>query len=203
VAQEPRTSRGQQSRARIVEAAAGVIANVGVDAATCDQILAAAGASKSQMYHYFDGKEDLVRAVISLRFDQIIDAQMPWIAGLDTFAGIRAWFDMLIAINEAANSPGCALACLAAEIADRDEEARVMLAAKFERWEQYLVDGLETMQRRGELTEYASPRVLAAATFATLQGGLLQSKTRKDPHLLKLALDAAFEHLSARSSVAI
>ncbi|HEX6421122.1 MAG TPA: TetR family transcriptional regulator C-terminal domain-containing protein [Acidimicrobiales bacterium] len=193
--QVPQTERGRRSRDRIVEAAAALIAERGVDGASLDQILAVVGASKSQLYHYFSGKDELVRAVIASRLDETLDTQMPWLTKLDSFAAIRRWFDMMLRESEAHGLPGCPIGTLANELADRDEFARTELATCFATWESYLVDGLERMRSRGDLVPSADPRRLATAVFASLQGGLLLAKTRKDAEPLRVALDAAFEHL--------
>jgi TetR/AcrR family transcriptional regulator, transcriptional repressor for nem operon len=52
---EPRslTVRGAATRARIVEAAAALIYEHGVERTSLDDVMAASGASKSQLYHYF------------------------------------------------------------------------------------------------------------------------------------------------------
>ena len=59
---EPRTGRGRASRERIVEHAAELFAERGVAGASLDDVLAAAGAGKSQLYHYFSGRDELVEA---------------------------------------------------------------------------------------------------------------------------------------------
>ena len=194
------TARGERTRARIVATAASVIEDRGVEAASCEQILALAKASKSQLYHYFHGKDELVRAVIDLRFREALECQQPWLAHLDTFDGIRAWFDALIELNRASGSPGCILGTLAAELADRDEAARCDLAQCFTALEGYLTEGLRAMQARGELTADADPETLAGGAYAAMQGGLLQAKARKDPQLLVHALDAAFTYLRSAST---
>jgi TetR/AcrR family transcriptional regulator, transcriptional repressor for nem operon len=195
VVQEPLTERGRRSRERIVDAAATVVAERGAEGASLDQILAAAGASKSQLYHYFSDKSDLVRAVIAQRFGETVDGQETVLAELDSFDAIRRWFDMLIVENENHGCPGCALGTLASELADRDEAARADLVGCFAAWMSYLVDGLERMRARGDLIDRAEPRRLANAVFASLQGGLLLSKTSKDPQYLCDALDAAYAYL--------
>jgi TetR/AcrR family transcriptional regulator, transcriptional repressor for nem operon len=195
VVQEPLTERGRRSRERIVDAAATVVAERGAEGASLDQILAAAGASKSQLYHYFSDKGDLVRAVIAQRFGETVDGQGTVLAELDSFDAIRRWFDMLIVENENHGCPGCALGTLASELADRDEAARADLVGCFAAWMSYLVDGLERMRARGDLIDRAGPRRLANAVFASLQGGLLLSKTSKDPQYLRDALDAAYAYL--------
>jgi TetR/AcrR family transcriptional regulator, transcriptional repressor for nem operon len=195
VLSEPQTARGKRSRDRIVEAAADLIAERGVEGASLDQILAAAGASKSQLYHYFSGKDELVRAVIAWRFAEAMGCQVPWTARFDSFAAIRRWFDMLVAENIARDFPGCPIGTLANELADRDEAARAQLAECFAEMQRHLVVGLERMRARGDLVARADPQRLATAVFASLQGGLLLSKTGKDPQPLRDALDASFTYL--------
>jgi len=195
MAKEPTTERGRQSRSRIVEAAAALVAERGVEGTGIDHVLAAAGASKSQLYHYFADKDDLVRAVIARRYDQLIDAQAPLLAKLDSWAAIRRWLDMWVDQTQGTGYHGCPLGTLANELADRDDTARTDLASCFAAWEGYLVDGLTHMRDRGDLAPNADPRRLAMAAFASLQGGLLLAKTHKDVEPLRVALDAAYAHL--------
>jgi AcrR family transcriptional regulator len=195
VDQEPLTERGRRTRERIVDAAAAVVAERGAGGARLDQILECAGASKSQLYHYFSDKGDLVRAVVARRAGETVDCQGPMLAELDSFADIRRWFDWMISENEEQGCPGCPLGTLASELADCDEAARLDLTAGFDTWMGYVIEGLTLIQARGELVTGADPRRLAAAVFASVQGGLLLSKTYKDPRYLRDALDAAYTHL--------
>jgi TetR/AcrR family transcriptional repressor of nem operon len=197
VIQEPITERGKRSRERIIDAAAAVVAERGAGGASLDEILAAAGASKSQLYHYFSDKGDLVRAVIARRVGETVHCQGPLIGEIDSFADIRRWFDWLIDENEERGCPGCPLGTLASELADCDEAARVDLTHGFDVWIGYLVDALARMQARGDLAADADPRRLGVAVFASLQGGLLLSKTAKDPRYLRDALDGSYAHLQS------
>ena len=197
VAQEPLTERGRRSRERIVEAASAAVAERGAGGCSLDQVLEAAGASKSQLYHYFADKDDLVRAVIAHRFGESLDCQGPLLDGLDSFAALRRWFDWMVDENAARGCPGCPLGTLASELADRNEAARVDLTGCFDTLIGYVADGLARMQARGELTAGADPRRLAAAVFASVQGGLLLSKTYKDPRYLRDALDAAYANVES------
>ena len=195
VVKEPLTERGRRSRERIVDAAAAAVAERGAGGCSLDQILEAAGASKSQMYHYFSDKDDLVRAVIARLLGETVDCQGPLLGELDSFAAIRRWFDWMIDENAERSCPGCPLGTLASELADRNEVARADLAGGFDTLMGFVVDGLARMQARGDLAADADPHRLGAAVFASLQGGLLLSKTYKDPQYLRDALDASYAHL--------
>ena len=91
------TSKGRQTRQRIVVAAAELMFEGGVAGTTMEDVRAAAGVSSSQIYHYFTDKEALVRAVIEYQNEAVLGAQEPMLARLDTLAGLRAWRDILVA----------------------------------------------------------------------------------------------------------
>jgi AcrR family transcriptional regulator len=76
------TARGAATRARIVEAAADLIYAHGVEQTSLDDVMAASGVSKSQLYHYFADKDALVLDVIARQTERVIDAQRPQLAQL-------------------------------------------------------------------------------------------------------------------------
>ena len=59
------TARGVATRSRIVEAAADLIYAHGVERTSLDEVMAASGVSKSQLYHYFADRDALVLEVIA------------------------------------------------------------------------------------------------------------------------------------------
>ena len=70
----PTTSRGIATRRRILDAAAGEFAQVGIAGSRMDRITTTAAANKAQLYAYFGSKEGLFDAVITDRVDTSIDA---------------------------------------------------------------------------------------------------------------------------------
>src|SRR5260370_33935029 len=68
----PRTGRGRASRDRIVDRAAELFVARGVAGTSLDEVLAAAGAGKSQLYHYFRGRDELVEEAVGLRCTQVL-----------------------------------------------------------------------------------------------------------------------------------
>ncbi|MGA2321887.1 MAG: helix-turn-helix domain-containing protein [Solirubrobacteraceae bacterium] len=189
---QPSTAKGQSTRARIVQAAAELVAEKGADAMSLDDVGTRAQASRSQLYHYFDDRADLIRAVIEATTDAVLGAQDELLDHLDTWAGIDHWFRALVALQEQREARGgCPIGSLVGQLAERDPLARTILADGFERWEAYLRDGLECMKARGRLSVNSNPAALATATMALLQGGLLLTQVRRDPTQLRTALAAA------------
>jgi TetR/AcrR family transcriptional regulator, transcriptional repressor for nem operon len=157
-----------------------------------DDVGRRAHASRSQLYHYFDDRDDLIRAVVNATTDSVLLAQDELLEHLDTWTGIDRWFRVLVGFQEEREARGgCPIGSLVGQLAERDPLARAGLADGFERWEAHLRDGLERTQARGRLSANADPATLATATMALLQGGLLLTQVRRDPKQLRTALAAA------------
>ena len=70
------TTRGAATRARIVGEAASLVHRQGVAGTSLDDVMAATGTSKSQLYHYAN-KDALIREVVKTQLGQVIAAQQP------------------------------------------------------------------------------------------------------------------------------
>ena len=189
---EPSTERGQRTRRRIIDAALEVVAERGANAASLDEVGARAGTSKSQLYHYFSDRDDLLRAVADATNDMVLAAQAELFAALGTAAGMRAWADALVELNESRHGAGgCPIASLVAQVGERDEGTRVLLAGGYDRWEAAIRAGLEAQRDAGELRVDTDVAWLASCVLASLQGGLVLSQARRNPANLRAALGGA------------
>jgi len=185
------TRKGQLTRQRIVTAAADVILQQGVARTTLDDVRAEAGVSSSQIYHYFADKEALVRAVVDYQAQTVVgDIHEPALAAIEGIDGLRAWRDMIVSIQTAAECRGgCPLGSLGSELAELDHAVRRDVAAGYARWEAAILACLTGMRDRGQLSADADPGRLATAVLAALQGGLLLAKVERDVRPLATALD--------------
>ena len=91
----PLTRKGEETRQRIVDAAAGLIFRQGVAHTTIEDVRAAADVSSSQLYHYFDDKPALVSAVVDHQSETMVGGQEMF--DFSTLEGLRAWRDFVIA----------------------------------------------------------------------------------------------------------
>ncbi len=190
----PLTRKGQETRQRIVDAAAGLIFRQGVAHTTIEDVRAAADVSSSQLYHYFDDKPALVRAVVDQQADTMVGGQANF--DFSTLEGLRAWRDFVIAAQSEHHCiGGCPIGSLGGQLAETDPDARAHVAEGFKRWEATIQSGLREMHARGELP----PDTVALALLAALQGGLLLTQVKRDTKPLEAALDAMIE-LVARLS---
>jgi TetR/AcrR family transcriptional repressor of nem operon len=193
------TRKGEQTRLRIVSVAAGLMFEHGVAGTTMEDVKAAAGASSSQLYHYFADKQALVLAVIAYQNETIVGGQESMFVQLDSIQGLRTWRDFLVQHQrEFQCRGGCPIGSLGSELAETDPQARTAVSAAFLRWEAGIRGGLRAMHDRGELT--ASPEDLALTILAALQGGLLLTQIHRDVHALEVTLDAMINHVAAHTT---
>ncbi|MEU5259896.1 TetR/AcrR family transcriptional regulator [Amycolatopsis sp. NPDC021455] len=188
------TPRGKRTRDAIVDAAAQLMYFDGVAGTSVDKVLAKSGAGKSQMYHYFKNKEQLVAAVIDRYLEQILGNQ-PAIFELSSWADFETWTEQLLDVHRRAGGPiACPLGNLAGEVGDNPKLAPLVDQA-YRKWESHLEQGLITLRDKGELAPDADPARLAQAAMTSVQGGLLLAHIRHDITALEDALRIALTHL--------
>ena len=87
----PKTARGAATRARIVDAATALVRKRGVANTTIDAVIEASKASKSQVYHYFADKDELVLAVIQRQAECVLGTHEGLLQKLNSLTGLRRW----------------------------------------------------------------------------------------------------------------
>ncbi|MFD6191923.1 MULTISPECIES: TetR/AcrR family transcriptional regulator [unclassified Streptomyces] len=190
------TERGRATRERILRAAADMMRVRGVALTTLDDVRAASGTSKSQLYRHYPDKDALVRDVVALRAAEVLERQHQQLRRLNSFRGLERWRDALIERNALHNGAyGCPLGSLAGELADQDEEARQAIARHFATWEGLLAAGLARMRESGILVRDADTGKLATGLMAAVQGGYLLAQTAQDVAPMKIAIDMAIAHV--------
>jgi TetR/AcrR family transcriptional repressor of nem operon len=194
------TARGAKTRARIVAAAADLIYIQGVGATTLDDVLAASGASKSQLYHHFDGKEALVRAVVDHVGERVIEREREALGRVSTIRGLRRWRDALVQNNALRHGAyGCALGSLASEVSDHDALARQALSQLFTEWQGLLAGVLRRLQDGGALPPEASIDQLATGLMGALQGGYMLAQTARNVTPMATSVDMALAYIESLS----
>ena len=190
------TPKGEKTRTKILATAAKLMLNNGVVGTTIDGVCEAAGVGKSQVYHYFSDKPDLVRAVIDYQTDRVLGGQEPFLSNLDNWDAWYSWRDRIVQIQRDLGCVGgCPLGSLASELADSDELARRVLSKSFDKWEASFRHGIDRMRQNGILRADTDPERLGTFMLGALQGGLLLCQTRKEVASLEIALDTALDYL--------
>lgn len=178
-----------------MERAAELFAKRGIAATSVDEVLAAAGAGKGQFYHYFRSRDELAAAAVGFRCAQVVTGLTEALGGISSLAGLEQALAGFMTGFEEAGMPGCPIGTLAAEVAGRNEGARVQAAAGFDAWERLLAGALERMRQGGELRADAEPALLATALLASIEGGMVLSQARRDMASLRIAVEAGLSRV--------
>ena len=192
---EPKTARGMERKSTIIMAAAALMYERGVRATGLNDVLVDSGSGKSQFYHYFSSKDDLVAAVLEYQLLTVLGELGEF--RLDTWSGIRTWFDALLEGQEQRGFRGCPVGSLAVELSACGPDMQLRVDDAFSRWESVLARGLASMKASRALDRSARPEVLAKATLAAIQGGYLLSTAHHDIGPMRTALATAYTQLRA------
>jgi TetR/AcrR family transcriptional repressor of nem operon len=184
----PATSKGQRSKSLITQTAARLMHEKGIDATSIDDVLAASRTGKSQAYHYFSGKEDLVAAVLEFQFSRVMAAQSA--LHDETCADLRRWRQEVLAANESGGFAGCPLGAFAGQL-DGNASLEALYADLFARWQAALAALVDRARSAGRLPPSTSPTDTALVLLGALEGGSMLSHVRHRQDDLERMLDAA------------
>ena len=189
----PPTSRGRHTKTRILETTADLIRESGVAATTLDAVERACGVGRSQLYYYFSDRADLLRQVAAHSAHPLVERTTQALGAQDVnVVAIEQWFAMMVDANEATGGiGGCPLGSLVGQLAEHDEQARLVLRDAFEQWQHPLRNALQSLQKQAALRDTVDVGALADQIMAAIQGGLLLAQVRRDPDQLRRALAGA------------
>ncbi|MEU6206202.1 TetR/AcrR family transcriptional regulator [Micromonospora musae] len=189
------TPKGEQTRRRIVTGATAELRERGIDQVRLEDVMARAGISKSQLFHYFpEGKEQLLLAVVQQEADQVIVDQQPYLSELTSWQAWQRWRDLLID-RYVSQGDRCALRGLLGDMGRRAPAARSVLTDLIDRWQSSIATGILHMQASGQISADVDARQAAAALIAGIQGGVLLMSSTGRTEYLESAVDFAIDNL--------
>jgi TetR/AcrR family transcriptional repressor of nem operon len=173
----------QQSRERILSAAADLFGRRGIAATGLDSVMAAAGLTAGGFYGHFPSKDALIAAAVGKAGER---AHARWIAPFDALRG-RAWARAFVRryLSEEHRDDrvsGCSLPSLAADVARSGVPARRKLETR--------LSGLFALIAERTSPEQVVPREQAIAAVALCVGGLVLSRAVADRRLSQEILEA-------------
>ena len=197
----PLTRKGEQTRARVVAGAAAEARERGVDEVRLEDVMARAGVSKGQLFHYFPaGKEELLLAVVEHEADQVLADQEPMLSNLTSWAGWQEWRDVLVA-RHLAQGMLCPLNGLLGQAGRRAPAAQAVVTRMMVRWQARIDDGIRHMQATGEISPDVDAGRVSSALLAGIQGGVVMMLSTGRIDHLEAALDLTIGSLRTRVGV--
>jgi AcrR family transcriptional regulator len=192
--------RRATTRSELLAAAEELIAERGFAHASLADIAAAAGVSKGAIYHHFQSKDDLLMALLDQHFEQRMGA-------IDRIAATPGPAAAQRLVDEIPFDRRWNLLFLEFVVrAARDEQFRVELRSRLERFRAQSVRGIEGFLEREGVASELSPQQLALAIAALGNGlaieGLTDPGSKTDP-LYAALLGLLLEGLVARSQARV
>ena len=108
----------------------------GITQLRVDEVLAAAGSSKSQMYHYFSDRDALIDAAVAHRCEEFVGLLGQAFAAVSSLDMLKSVLDRFVS-EYAVHLSGCPIGTLASELTDGPEPARDAVIEAFGAWEGY------------------------------------------------------------------
>ena len=191
-----RTTKGDETRRRILAAAADLFHKQGVVATSPDQIIEASGTGKGQFYHYFRNKQGLVHEVLVAYVEAIRDGNGPIDYDVESWADLERWFKSHLALQQRFRmTRGCPFGTIGNEVTDDDELVRQDLNLIFEVARAKLAGFFIKEKASGRLDAAAREDQLADFCLATVQGAMLMGKIKRSHQLVEHVVREALRHL--------
>jgi len=164
-------------RERLVASAGDLLHRQGAFATTLVQVAEAAGVPPGNVYYYFKTKDDLIRAVIEARTEQV----RAMLGSLQTrrspAARLKALANQWAQMAELVARFGCPFGTLTAELDRRDDGLDTAAASPIGLIIDWAEDQFRQLSRR-------DARDLAIQLFAGVQGAALLANAFREPQLM-------------------
>ena len=192
-------TKGQRTRNSILEVAAALATEEGLDPLSIGRLAEATQMSKSGLFAHFGSKEELQLATVDhaakLFVAEVIDPARSAPRGL---ARIWALCDHMIGYAERQVFPGgCFFAATSFEFNNRPGPVRDRIEEMIRSWLSYLEHAVEQAQEAGELDAKVRAREIAFQLDAFAQASNAQYQLFRDPQVFDDARRAIQERLES------
>lgn len=186
--------RGDETKARIVEAAAAVFNRQGYGGASISDVMAATGLQKGGIYGHFASKEALACAAFEHAVDCVRERTQQALAA-QQHAAERLRAIVSVFETHATDPPvagGCPLLNTAVDAESGPAALRERVQAAFQTWQDMIRQIVARGVERGELRTGADGDEAATLIISTMEGAILMSRLHRTPE----HVERAARHLS-------
>ena len=178
-------TKGEQTRRKIVEAAAPIFNQRGYEGSSLNDLMAATGLKKGGIYRHFSSKEELAGEAFDYTWDAAWNARL---VGVDEKANGIDKLKQLIANFVAYRSPvagGCPILNTAVDADDGNPVLRARVAKALRSWLSRIQMIVKQAKERGEARAGADPAIVATLIVSSLEGALVISRLQRNDQALR------------------
>jgi TetR/AcrR family transcriptional repressor of nem operon len=184
-------TKGEQTRQKIVAAAAAIFNQRGYEGACLSELMAATGLQKGGIYRHFSSKEELAAEAFDYTWKAAWETRMRHV---DEKARGMEKLKQLIANFVEYRSPvpgGCPLLNTAVDADDGNPVLRERAAKALKSWRTLLQSIVKEAVKHGEIRPGVDPKTVATLVISSLEGALMMSRIERS----REPLDRVEEHL--------
>jgi len=178
-------TKGEQTRKKIVEAAALIFNKRGYEGSSLNDLMEATGLKKGGIYRHFSSKEELAAEAFDYTWETAWNARL---LHVDEKANGIEKLKQLIANFIDHRSPvagGCPILNTAIDADDGNPVLRAHVAKALRSWLSRLQQIVEQAQERRQTRPGVDPKVVAAIIVASLEGALMMSRLQRNDETLR------------------
>jgi TetR/AcrR family transcriptional repressor of nem operon len=192
-------SKGEITRESILNSATGLFNTRGFSATTINDLLTACGISKGSLYFHFPDKKSLGLAILEKAHDDFLAFLAASLTGDTPGECLANFFHRALAKHLATGFVGgCIWGNTALEMSDSDESFAAIAERHFDLWIGLIGDKVAAAQLTGEVRNDLPAKVLAVQIVATIEGGIMISRLKKDERPMRECLEALRTTLGLR-----
>ena len=178
-------TKGEQTRRKIVEAAAPIFNQRGYEGSSLNDLMEATGLKKGGIYRHFTSKEELAAEAFDYTWEAAWKARL---LHVDEKANGIERLKQLIANFVEYRSPvagGCPILNTAIDADDGNPVLRARAAKALRSWLTRLQAMVQQAQKRGETRPGVDPRMVSTLIVASLEGALMMSRLQRNDEALR------------------
>ena len=178
-------TKGEQTRKKIVAAAAPIFNQRGYEGSSLNDLMQATGLKKGGIYRHFSSKEELAAEAFDYTWEAAWNARLLHVdekaTGIEKLKQLIANF-----MNYRSPVPGgCPVLNTAIDTDDGNPVLRARVAKALRSWLSRLQIIVEKARERGETRPGVDPKVVATLIVASLEGALMMSRLQRNDEALR------------------
>jgi TetR/AcrR family transcriptional repressor of nem operon len=178
-------TKGQQTRRKIIEAAAPIFNQRGYESTSLNDLMDATGLKKGGIYRHFSGKEELAAEAFDYTWEAARKARWSHVdkeaKGIDKLKQFIANFIE----HRSPVAGGCPILNTAIDADDGNPVLRAHVAKALRSWITRLQNIVEQAEKRGETQPGVDPKAVATLIVASLEGALMMSRIHRSDGALR------------------
>ena len=191
-----RPGRRNETKQRMIRAAADLFHKQGVVATSPDQVIEASNTGKGQFYHYFGSKEGLVHEVLQSHLGAIQNGAAPIDYDVESWRDLERWFAAHVQLQRSFGmTRGCPFGTIGNEVTENDELIRQDLRLIFEVVKHKLAAFFVKEKAANRLPGSAREAEMADFCIAAVQGAMLMGRISRDSAVVETTLRMALASL--------